>query len=343
MVNVPGELEFVKVLDFGISKVKAAGSKLTKPAVALGTPCYMSPEQATGRTDEIDHPADQWALACITWEMLCGHTPFVADDVTALFFQVINLKPQSLLLSVPGLAPEAELVLLRALSKAPKDRYPSIRDFAHAFEAAATGRPVDLTPLPVALPQLSTSSASPAVETDLSAETAPDGKERRPRQATTFSRATGEITDQISKKKWFGLGLKPVHALAVLASALTLIGAILLLRPRPPSTIRTVPAVLPSVATLPLTSPLPDSVPSPPPNLAEKATEPPARPTSGRAKSKKPHLGEAKDPFESSASSDKQKKVKGISPPPSFFHQNAEGQMASPLEQKSKRTIIKEL
>ena len=342
LVNVPGELEFVKVLDFGISKVKAAESKLTKPAVALGTPFYMSPEQAAGMTDAIDHPADQWALACITWEMLCGHTPFVADDVTALFFQVINLKPQSLLLSVPGLAPEAELVLLRALSKSPKDRYPSIRDFAHAFEAAATGRPVDLTPLPVALTQLSTLSASPAVEPDLSAGTAPQGKEHRPKQATTFSRATGEITDRISKKNWFGL--KPVHALAVLASTLTLIGAILLLRPRPPSTIRTtVPAVLPSVAALPLTSPLPDSVPSPPPNPAEKATDPPARLATGRSKSKKLQLGEAKDPFESRASLGQQKKAKGISPPPSFFHRNAEGQMANPMEQKGKRTIIKEL
>src|ERR1017187_10128703 len=76
-LHVPGELDFVKVLDFGISKVKAAGVKLTKAAVALGTPFYMSPEQAAGMTDAIDHPADQWALACITWEMLCGHTPFV--------------------------------------------------------------------------------------------------------------------------------------------------------------------------------------------------------------------------------------------------------------------------
>jgi serine/threonine-protein kinase len=88
LVNVPGEIEFVKVLDFGISKVKAAGVRLTKAAVALGTPIYMSPEQAAGRTDEIDHPTDQWSLACITWEMLCGHTPFVADDVSALFYQV---------------------------------------------------------------------------------------------------------------------------------------------------------------------------------------------------------------------------------------------------------------
>ena len=97
LVHVPGELEFVKVLDFGISKMKAAGVKLTKPTISLGTPNYMSPEQAAGRRDEIDHPTDQWALACITWEMLCGHTPFVADDTTALFFQIINMKPPPLL------------------------------------------------------------------------------------------------------------------------------------------------------------------------------------------------------------------------------------------------------
>ena len=146
LVDIPGEIVFVKVLDFGISKVKAAGSNLTKPAVALGTPFYISPEQAMGKTDEIDHPADQWALACIAWEMLCGHTPFVEEDVTALFFQILESKPESLLSSVPGLASEVELVLLRALSKSAKDRYPSIRDFASAFGEAVAGRTCDLSP-----------------------------------------------------------------------------------------------------------------------------------------------------------------------------------------------------
>jgi len=342
LLNVPGELEFVKVLDFGISKVKAAGVKLTNVAVALGTPNYMSPEQAAGRTDEIDHPVDQWALACITWEMLCGHTPFLADDITALFYQVMNLQPQSLLLRVPGLAPEAELVLLRALSKSPQDRFPSIREFAHAFETAALGRPADLTPIPVSLSLPSTSSGS-VLELTRPKETASEGKKRTPEQHTTFSRTAGEMTDEIPRRSWSRRGFRPVYAVALAAVVLGVIGGIFLLRPQPSSTVTAASPVRPSVVTLPSFSPSPDSVPSPPPVAAAKATESPARTTGGKSRSKKLQLGEAEDPFEPGASSNKLKKGKAPSPRPDLFYRNDTGQPGSPLQPKVKRTIIKEL
>src|ERR1019366_9287577 len=78
LVQVPGEPDFVKVLDFGVSKIKAARTKLTDASTVIGTPEYMTPEQASGSGEEIDHRADQWALACIVWEMLSGRTPFTA-------------------------------------------------------------------------------------------------------------------------------------------------------------------------------------------------------------------------------------------------------------------------
>jgi serine/threonine protein kinase len=149
LLRLPGEPEFVKVLDFGISKIKAANAKrLTRDHMVVGTPSYMSPEQATGRADDIDHRTDQWALACIAWEMLCGHPPFVADDVTAVMYQIAKLDPPSLTKEVPGLRPEAEEVLLRALSKKHTNRHPSIREFARAFESAVLGYTTELTPLP---------------------------------------------------------------------------------------------------------------------------------------------------------------------------------------------------
>jgi serine/threonine-protein kinase len=64
LVQIPGEPDFVKVLDFGISKMKAARTQLTSASAVMGTPNYMSPEQATGMIDDIDHRTDQWALAC---------------------------------------------------------------------------------------------------------------------------------------------------------------------------------------------------------------------------------------------------------------------------------------
>src|SRR5205814_8015498 len=66
LLDLEGEADFVKVVDFGISKVKAAATKLTRSSVIMGTPDYMSPEQARGRIDEIDHRTDQWALAAMT-------------------------------------------------------------------------------------------------------------------------------------------------------------------------------------------------------------------------------------------------------------------------------------
>jgi serine/threonine-protein kinase len=162
LLQIPGEPDFVKVLDFGISKVKAARTQLTSASAVMGTPNYMSPEQATGMVDEIDHRTDEWALGCIAWEMLFGRGPFVADDVAALLYQIINLDPQPLATHLPGLPPAVEMVLRQALSKRPADRFPSIREFARALEAAAIGRPADATPAPVMLSMASLPGATVA-------------------------------------------------------------------------------------------------------------------------------------------------------------------------------------
>jgi len=346
LVNVPGEIEFVKVLDFGISKVKAAGVRLTKAAVALGTPIYMSPEQAAGRTDEIDHPTDQWSLACITWEMLCGHTPFVADDVSALFYQVMNLQPQSLLLSVPSLPPESEQVLLRALSKSPKDRFLSIRDFAHAFEQTITGRGADLTPLPVSVARLSTSSGRRDVSQDFAATILAEGRERSPGQLTTFSRTTGEISEALPSQNWANwarLGLKPAYSLVAVAGVVMLIAGIFLLRPRQPSPITTASALRPSIVALPPIRSQPDAGLLPLPSMMVKATEASPRMIGGRAKAKKLHLDAQSDPFEVKVPANKQNQAKTFSPPSDAFHRNDTQTSPSPAQLRVKRTIIKEL
>jgi serine/threonine protein kinase len=275
--------------------------------------------------------------------MLCGHTPFVADDITALFYQVMNLQPQSLLMRVPGLAEEAEAVLLRALSKSPKDRFPSIREFGHAFESAASGRPVDLTPAPVSLSSIPSSGGNPALESTIAADTASEGRKRTPKQLTTFSRTAGEMTDEIPRKSWSRFGLKPVYAVAASAVALGVIGGMILLRPRPPSTVTVASPVRPSVVTLPSVAPRPDSVPLPPPVVTAKATESSAKTPGGKSRSKKLQLGEAEDPFEPGASSDKQKKGKAALTAPDSFHRRDVVRPVSPLQSTAKRTIIKEL
>jgi serine/threonine-protein kinase len=125
--------EFVKVLDFGISKVKAA--KITQAATVIGTPQYMSPEQARGFVDEVDPLTDQFALAAILYEMLSGRPPFSGPDETSVLAAVVNRDPPRL--EPGGRAAALEPAILRALSKKKTDRYATVTAFAKAVAEAA--------------------------------------------------------------------------------------------------------------------------------------------------------------------------------------------------------------
>ena len=138
LLRVPGDAVFVKIVDFGISKVlKAATTKLTMARAVVGTPEFMAPEQAAGRVDWVDHRSDQWALACLAWHMLSGRLPFWQPEVADILNQVITGEPTPLLPELAGFIPPAvDKVLRRTLSKRREDRYPTITAFARAFEAA---------------------------------------------------------------------------------------------------------------------------------------------------------------------------------------------------------------
>jgi serine/threonine protein kinase len=137
LLQQPGATDFVKVVDFGISKVKAATTRITRTSMLIGTPEYMSPEQAGGHSDEVDHWSDQWALAAMTYQMLSGQPPFGAEDVRALLFQVVINDPPPLSSRVTDLAPGIEAVVMRGLAKKPADRFPSITAFARALDGKA--------------------------------------------------------------------------------------------------------------------------------------------------------------------------------------------------------------
>ncbi len=140
LVDTGAEL-FVKLLDFGISKraeaeTRSGGRKLTGEFDILGTPEYMAPEQALGKTAAVDARGDQYALAVILYEMLTGRVPFTADDVMELLQRVIRdvpVPPSQLRSELPK---ELDHVILKALSKSPADRYPSIGEFSEALENA---------------------------------------------------------------------------------------------------------------------------------------------------------------------------------------------------------------
>src|SRR6476620_11444732 len=142
--RVQGE-DFAKVLDFGISKVRAASTSLTNASTLMGTPMYMAPEQAKGEV-ELDHWTDQWALACITYEMLTGRPPFIGDDTAALLYMVVHEDPPPPSRVNTDLPPHVDGIIRRALHKDQAERFPHVTAFARALEAAASGMMISIEP-----------------------------------------------------------------------------------------------------------------------------------------------------------------------------------------------------
>jgi eukaryotic-like serine/threonine-protein kinase len=119
-----------KLLDFGISRKTDRVRRLTVPDTALGTPDYMSPEQARGETSG-EH-TDQWSFCVVLYEALSRRRPFEADNYNALLRSIIEDAPQPL--AGFGLdQPELWQILTRGLAKAPGDRFASIRDLGEAL------------------------------------------------------------------------------------------------------------------------------------------------------------------------------------------------------------------
>jgi serine/threonine protein kinase len=137
-----GHVDVVKIVDFGIAKVQSGGltgkpgARLTQVGMVLGTPEYMSPEQATGK--ETDHRVDEYALGCIMYEMLTGDVPFKgetsAGTLTKHVFDAV--VPPSRFRTDLTISPAIEAVTLKAMAKKPDERYPSMKELLEALDAA---------------------------------------------------------------------------------------------------------------------------------------------------------------------------------------------------------------
>jgi serine/threonine-protein kinase len=123
--------DFVKLLDFGIAKVKGTMSK-TRTGMVIGTPAYMSPEQCEGRPT-IDHRTDIYALGVVLYEMLTGRVPFIGASYGELLVKHIMEAPPPPSTLRTGLTPHLEVVILRALMKQPADRFATMRELANAL------------------------------------------------------------------------------------------------------------------------------------------------------------------------------------------------------------------
>lgn len=124
------------VADFGIARAAgvAADDRLTRPGLSMGTPAYMSPEQAEGEP-EVDARADQYSLACVLYELLAGQPPFTGASAGAVLArQVLDPVPPLTTLR-PGVPGSVRQAIERALSKVPADRFATVLEFLAALEA----------------------------------------------------------------------------------------------------------------------------------------------------------------------------------------------------------------
>jgi serine/threonine-protein kinase len=130
----PGRPDHVYLSDFGVSKGAVSSVSLTGAGMFLGTPDYSAPEQIEGRG--VDGRADQYALACVAYQMLAGAVPFQRDQGLAVLLAHLSAPPPSLSSRQPGLPAVADEVLARGMAKVPEGRYGSCQEFADALRAA---------------------------------------------------------------------------------------------------------------------------------------------------------------------------------------------------------------
>ena len=125
-----------RVADFGVARaLQAAGSdRLTETGLAVGTPAYMSPEQASG--EQVDSRSDQYSLACVLYEMLVGEPPYTGPSAQAIIAKRFS-EPIPHVGTVRSVPPELEAALARGLAKSPADRYRTASQFAKAVAGAS--------------------------------------------------------------------------------------------------------------------------------------------------------------------------------------------------------------
>lgn len=154
--------DFLKIIDFGISKFQLddlSELSMTATGTVLGTPYYLSPEQARGQSD-IDHRSDLYAVGVIIYESVTGRVPFNAENFNDLLFKIALESPRPLAAVIPQIDPVFSAIVERAMSRRREDRYQSATEMGLALaqwlERPASGEHV---PSPALSVELRTESA----------------------------------------------------------------------------------------------------------------------------------------------------------------------------------------
>jgi serine/threonine-protein kinase len=156
------------VTDFGIARAAEGDARLTVTGVAVGTPAYMSPEQAVGERD-VDGRADLYGLGVVGWQMCAGELPFKATNTPAMMMKHLSEAPPPLSIRAPGTPPNLVAAIERAMAKKPEQRWQTAAEFRAAVADDATLGPTSrVTPSAQApMPPMPLGTGSPSSSNDL--------------------------------------------------------------------------------------------------------------------------------------------------------------------------------
>ena len=135
-----------RITDFGLAKIMKVDSQLTQSGMVMGSPSYMSPEQAAGRHGDVGPASDVYSLGAMLYELLTGRPPFRGETALATLRDVTEAEPTAPRKLKVDIPPDLETICLKCLEKPPSRRYPTARVLAEELDRFLKGEPIQARP-----------------------------------------------------------------------------------------------------------------------------------------------------------------------------------------------------